>query len=109
MNDEGVPPRVLAAERMRDFREVLARSSLGCDCGHLLSEHDASDWTFHGEPVDRRCRVHSCSCGKHVTRSWVDEDGARYGWSCDICGARSYPYDSRAGAEVFAQQHREAR
>lgn len=109
MTDDDVPPRVLAAERRRDFLEVLARSSLGCDCGHLLSEHDATDWTFSGEPIDRRCRVHNCPCGKHATRAWIDEDSARYGWSCDTCGARSYPHESQAGAEVFAQRHREAR
>ena len=56
-----VPPRVLAAERRREFRELLAAGSLGCLCGHMLADHDADDWDVHGEPVGRRCRL--CGCG----------------------------------------------
>jgi hypothetical protein len=63
MNDENVPPRVLAAEQRRAFRELLARSSLGCNCGHMLSEHTADDWTRDGTPVNPRCWCGSDQCG----------------------------------------------
>lgn len=60
-----VPPRVLAAERRREFRELLSRSSLGCprtvSCGHLLSEHyveDCADDTW--EPLRATCAL--CDC-----------------------------------------------
>lgn len=60
---EPVPPRVLAAEARREFREQLARGSLDCPCGHLLADHDADDWDRDGEPVNRRCRAAGCECG----------------------------------------------
>lgn len=60
---EPVPSRVLAAEARREFREQLARGSLGCPCGHLLADHDADDWDRDGEPVNRRCRAAGCECG----------------------------------------------
>lgn len=61
---ETVPPRVLAAEERRAARERLLRSSLGCGCGHFLSDHDAVDWDERGEPVNRRCRIAECDCGR---------------------------------------------
>lgn len=60
---EPVPPRVLAAEERRRFREQLEASSLGCSCGHMLSEHHADDWDRSGQPVNRRCRAEGCDCG----------------------------------------------
>ncbi len=63
MTEENVPPRVLAAERRRDFRDLLTRSSLGCDCGHLLSEHTADDWDRNGTPINPRCWCGSELCG----------------------------------------------
>jgi hypothetical protein len=62
MADENLPPRVLAAERRREFRELLTRSSLGCDCGHMLSEHAADDWTSAGDPINPSCWCGSAEC-----------------------------------------------
>lgn len=64
MANEPVPPRVLAAEARREFRDLLQSSSLGCRCGHMLSDHDAADWDRNGDPVGRRCRNTDCNCGK---------------------------------------------
>lgn len=63
MNEENLPPRVKAAEDRRAFRELLTRTSLGCDCGHMLSEHDADDWDSYGNPINPRCRISYCHCG----------------------------------------------
>ncbi len=61
-----VPPRVLAAERRREFRELLTRGSLGCPlraCDHLIGDHDADYWDDDGDPVNPRCQILSCDCG----------------------------------------------
>ncbi len=58
-----VPPRVLAAEKRREFRELLTKGSLGCRCGHMLADHDADAYTSDGSPVNRQCRVFPCQCG----------------------------------------------
>jgi hypothetical protein len=58
-----LPPRVKAAEDRRAFRELMARTSFGCACGHMLSDHDADDWDRSGLPVNRRCRIDGCDCG----------------------------------------------
>lgn len=63
MSSESVPPRVLAAEQRREFRELMARGSLGCRCGHMLSDHDAVDWDHEGQPINRRCTATDCYCG----------------------------------------------
>jgi hypothetical protein len=60
-----VPPRVLAAERRREFRDLLSRSSLGCpadvSCGHVLSEHVVEDYADDtGEPIRATCSL--CDC-----------------------------------------------
>jgi hypothetical protein len=60
-----VPPRVLAAEARREFRQLLSRSSLGCpvgDCDHLAHEHRADDYDRHGDPINPVCRVPGCRC-----------------------------------------------
>jgi len=61
--DENVPPRVLAAEARRRFRELLVASSLGCRCGHMLADHDCDDYDDDWEPIGRRCRIVGCDCG----------------------------------------------
>lgn len=58
------PRRVLEAEDRRDFREQMAKGSLGCRCGHLLSDHDATGWDRNGDPVGRDCRMTGCGCGR---------------------------------------------
>lgn len=63
-DDEDVPRRVREAEERRAFRELLLRSSLGCACGHFLSEHDADGWRLDGTPVGQRCQVPGCGCGE---------------------------------------------
>lgn len=59
-----LPPRVVAAERRRAFRELLHRSSLGCprpiSCGHMLYEHGTGDYDRDGNPHGTACRV--CDC-----------------------------------------------
>lgn len=70
MADE-VPPRVLAAERRRDFRNLLARGSLGCPshdgCGHLLSEHAVTGWDDRAEADTWSCR--HCDCAGEAGRA----------------------------------------
>jgi hypothetical protein len=60
---EAPPRRVLEAEDRRDFRELLQRGSLGCDCGHMLSDHSCDYHDDSGDPVNRRCRMPDCTCG----------------------------------------------
>lgn len=42
-----------------DFRELVARSSLGCPntprCGRLLMEHEIADWDDQGDPIGAVC------------------------------------------------------
>lgn len=63
VNDHDVPPRVLAAEQRREFREQLTRTSLGCACGHMLAHHRADDWDRSGNPIGRVCLSAGCDCG----------------------------------------------
>lgn len=67
-SDEGVPERVLEAERRREMAARMARSSLGCLCGHLPIEH-----ADRGAYRDRgRCGVAECDCERwrcYATRS----------------------------------------
>lgn len=60
-----LPPRVVAAERRRDFRDLMSRSSVGCpasaSCGHVLSEHVVEDYADDtGEVVRATCSL--CDC-----------------------------------------------
>lgn len=67
--DEDVPPRVLAAERRREFRQMIEDSSLGCPndtpgCWETLDEHDyveSDTLNKYGHPVHAICRY--CDCG----------------------------------------------
>ncbi len=68
MTDEDVPPRVLAAEKRREFRELLSQSSLGCpvgQCEHTVGSH--LTWVGYdddGMPIGPVCGHHGCLCGK---------------------------------------------
>lgn len=59
-------PRLDRAERRREFRDLLSRSSLDCprkpiSCGHMLVDHgDSEDWDENGRPVSPACRL--CDC-----------------------------------------------
>lgn len=62
-----VPPRVLAAERRRELRELMARSSLGCPrrrCDHPIGQHHAEDYDRAGNPIGAVCTVAGCDCGE---------------------------------------------
>jgi hypothetical protein len=68
--DEPVPPRVLAAEARREFRERLNRTSLGCptgDCEHPIGQHDADDYDRRGDPINPVCSVPGCPCPEEET------------------------------------------
>jgi hypothetical protein len=67
MDAETVPARVLAAEKRREFRELLSRSSLGCplgQCEHTIGAH--LSWVGYdddGMPIEPQCGHHDCPCG----------------------------------------------
>lgn len=69
-HDEEVPPRVLAAEERRRFRDLLSASSLGCpfrQCEHSLGWHfdETDEVDRRGMPRNPRCR--HCDCGHETT------------------------------------------
>lgn len=65
-SDEGVPPRVLAAERRREFRQAMENSSLFCQkCYHNLGKHLLVDisGTARGRDITYgRCTQVGCEC-----------------------------------------------
>lgn len=66
-SQEALPPRVVAAERRREFRRLLERSSLGCplgQCGHLIGDHFTwKGYDRKGNPIDPVCNAPGCTCG----------------------------------------------
>jgi hypothetical protein len=69
--DEGVPPRVLAAESRRKSRQLLENSSLFCQkCYHNLGEHLLIDISGTARGLDTmhgKCTHVSCACpGPHI-------------------------------------------
>ncbi len=64
---EPVPPRVLAAQARREFRQLLERSSLGCptgDCAHPATSHEPDDYASDGTPIRPICCATGCRCGE---------------------------------------------
>jgi hypothetical protein len=64
-NDEEVPPRVLAAEKRREFRQKLEESSLFCQkCYHNLGVHLLIDIStpYRFDTVHGKCTKPGCTC-----------------------------------------------
>lgn len=62
-SDEGVPPRVLAAEKRRAFRQLLENSSLFCqNCYHNKGQHDILSAPSTSNIKHGRCLVAMCDC-----------------------------------------------
>ena len=63
-SDEGAPPRVLEAEKRREFRQKLENSSLFCQkCYHNKGEHllvDTNRYTL--ETMHGKCTHVGCEC-----------------------------------------------
>lgn len=62
-SDEGVPPRVLAAEKRRKFRQLMENSSLFCqNCYHNKGQHDILSAPSTTNIKFGRCLVAMCDC-----------------------------------------------
>jgi hypothetical protein len=71
-SDEGVPPRVLAAEKRRAFRQMMEDSSLFCqNCYHNKGEHKILFTSARGYVRFGRCRHVGCEC-QHATEDSPD-------------------------------------